>query len=134
MEIKIPSISSQQRFVLEAASKEAIKQLQENLNATEKQGVAIGNNTKHLLTEEQGWEAPSAEVVRAYFENFKEHFPEYDSDKKLAKLFGLKTDRRIREFKSGEYKVPYGVWRKFLVLTGRAPQEVIPVLAIFNDK
>ncbi|KPY67013.1 Uncharacterized protein ALO94_05204, partial [Pseudomonas syringae pv. spinaceae] len=26
-------------------------------------------------------------------------------------------------------KVPYGVWRHFLVLTGRAPQDIIPVLA-----
>ncbi|KPC24159.1 Uncharacterized protein AC496_1170 [Pseudomonas savastanoi pv. glycinea] len=42
---------------------------------------------------------------------------------------GLSSDRRVRDYKQGVRKVPYGVWRHFLVLTGRAPQDIIPVLA-----
>lgn len=35
----------------------------------------------------------------------------------------------IGAFKDGSKALPYGVWRRFLVLTGRVPQEIIPVLA-----
>jgi hypothetical protein len=133
MKINLPPIAEQQRFILEAATQESIKQLQINLKADIKPGVKI-EDTKHLLREDQGWEAPNPETVRMYFDNLKESFPSYDSDKKIAHLLGLKNDRRIREFKSGEYKVPYGIWRKFLVITGRVPQDILPLLAIFQDE
>jgi len=38
------------------------------------------------------------------------------------------SDRRVREFKNGARKVPYGIWRKFLVITGHVPQDVLTVL------
>ncbi|MEA5720371.1 hypothetical protein ONQ97_25970, partial [Salmonella enterica subsp. enterica serovar Virginia] len=40
---------------------------------------------------------------------------------KLGILLGLtgNTDRRIRSFRNGERPVPYGVWRRFLIITGR---------------
>jgi hypothetical protein len=66
--------------------------------------------------------------VGAYFRHFQAHFPEHGTDAKLAALLGLSSDRRIREFKNGSRKVPYGIWRSFLVLTGRAPQDILPVL------
>ncbi|MEA7931569.1 hypothetical protein ONJ16_24865, partial [Salmonella enterica subsp. enterica serovar Montevideo] len=75
------------------------------------------------------------EVVNAWFEHFKTSFPEYKSDKKLGILLGLtgNTDRRIRSFRNGERPVPYGVWRRFLIITGRVSQEIIPVIAHIDD-
>lgn len=135
MNISLPSIQEQQRIVLEQATKEAIAQLKQNLKAPvlhPKQEIDEGMYSRnHLLREGEGWEPPAPEVVRAYFKYFQEHFPEYDTDKKLAKLLGVSSDRRIREMKEGK-KPAYGVWRKFLVLTGRAPQEIIPVLAFMG--
>ena len=62
---------------------------------------------------------------------FQDVFPEYGTDARLAALLGLSSDRRVREYKSGAKAVPYGVWRHFLVITGRVPQDVVPVLGIF---
>ena len=41
MEIKIPSIPEQQRFIFEQATREAIRQLEQNLNAPTVQDLAI---------------------------------------------------------------------------------------------
>jgi hypothetical protein len=136
MEIKIPDIKAQQTYIFEEATKEAIAALEANLKApriepqTEIDESQYSN--KHLLREKQGWEPPSADIVAAYFRHFQKHFPEFDTDQKLADLLGISSNRRIREFKSGEAKVPYGVWRRFLVLTGRAPQEIISVMAFMG--
>jgi len=133
MKIDLPSIEQQQAFVFEQATREAIAQLQANLQAphiapqTELDESAYSR--AHLLREREGWEAPHQDIVGAYFRYFQQHFPEYNTDKKLAALLGLSGDRRVREFKEGARKVPYGVWRAFLVMTGRAPQDVLPVLA-----
>ncbi len=133
MNIELPNIAEQQKFIHEQSTKEAIKQLKSNLNAptlpgqTEIDESLYSND--HLLREHEGWKAPEPDVVGAYFRHFQLHFDEYSTDKKLAHLLGLSSDRRIREFKQGIRKTPFGVWRKFLILTGRAPQDVIPVLA-----
>ena len=74
------------------------------------------------------WEAPDPDIVASYFRHFQSIFNDYDTDKKLSALLGLSGDRRIREFKQGSRKVPYNVWRHFLVITGRAPQDVIEVM------
>ncbi|MBW5416299.1 hypothetical protein [Pseudomonas sp. MAG002Y] len=136
MEIKIPDIQAQQKFIFEEATKEAIAALEANLKAPriEPQSEIDESqySNKHLLREKQGWEPPSPDIVAAYFRHFQKHFPEFDTDQKLADLLGISSNRRIREFKSGEAKVPYGVWRRFLVLTGRAPQEIIPVMAFMG--
>lgn len=79
------------------------------------------------------WEAPSPDVIGAYFRHFQEAFPEYGTDGKLAALLGISSDRRIREYKQGRQKMPYGIWRRFLVLTGRVPQDIIPVLAFMES-
>lgn len=136
MNIELPGISEQQRFVFEQSSKAAILQIKENLKARVLPPQAEIDESlydnKHLLTEAQGWAPPHADVVGAYFRHFQQNFPEYKTDVKLTKFLGLSSDRRVRAFKDGSKTVPYGVWRKFLVVTGRAPQEVIPVLAFMG--
>lgn len=133
MHLEIPSIRAQQKLIFEQSTKEAIKQLKDNLNAPEiapqSELDETQYSTAHLLTQAQGFEAPHADIVGAYFRHFQAHFEQYNTDKKLAALLGLSSDRRVREFKQGTRKVPYDVWRKFLVITGRVPQDVIPVLA-----
>ncbi len=135
MKITIPSIRDQQKYIFKEATKQSIVELKENLKAPVFNiPVDIDESnypTTHLLREREGWQAPDPEIVRAYFSQFQSAFDEYNTDKKLADLLGLSSNRRIREFKSGEYKVPYGIWRRFLVLTGRAPQEIIRVLGFF---
>lgn len=122
--------------------RKAIVELEKGLNAARMSGPASFNyrdySIKHLLTEAEGWEAPAHEVVNAWFEHFKSNFPEYSSDLKLGKLLGLKgnsgnSDRRMRAFRLGERPVPYGIWRRFLVMTGRVSQEIIPVMVIITD-
>lgn len=131
--IDLPSIADQQAAVFQQSTQAAIEQLQRNLQAPRLPAqTEIDENQyprTHLLREHEGWEAPHPDIVGAYFRHFQMHFPEHGSDGKLANLLGLSSDRRVREFKQGERKVPYGVWRHFLVITGRAPQDVLPVLA-----
>jgi hypothetical protein len=133
IEIPLPSIAEQQAVVFQAATEAAIKQLRDNLNAPRLPGqTELDENLhsrNHLLREYEGWEPPSPDLIGAYFRHFQEHFPAYGTDAKLAPLLGVSSDRRVRDYKQGSRKMPYGVWRKFLVLTGRVPQDIIPVLA-----
>lgn len=133
IKIDLPDIKTQQRFIFEEATKEAIATLKANLKAPVLPAQEEIDESQyprtHLLRQDEGWEPPHKDVAAAYFKHFQSHFKEYNSDKKLAALLGISSDRRIREFKSGARDVPYGVWRKFLIMTGRAPQEVLPVMA-----
>lgn len=137
MKIEMPGIAEQQAYVMKEATREAIARLQANLDAPRLPPQTLVDETQysraHLMREEDGWEAPDADLVKAYFDHFQEHFPAYSTDKRLADLLGLKSgDRRVRAFKEGSRKVPYGVWRRFLVITGRVPQEVLPVMAFMG--
>lgn len=127
---------AQKHSIFVESTRTAIKQLAANIGAPDYPAQTEVDEKQypqtHLLREREGWKAPEPEIVRAYFEQFKKTFPEYDSDKKLATLLGLTSDRRIREFKEGGRKVPYGVWRTFLIMTGRAPQDVIKVFGYFD--
>ncbi|NQY37126.1 MAG: hypothetical protein HRT37_19605 [Alteromonadaceae bacterium] len=131
MRIRLPDIEEQQKIIFEQSTKEAINQLNDNLNAPVLSGpteiIGCEHSNKHLLRKHEGWEAPHPDLVGAYFRNFQDHFAEYNSDKKIANLLGLSSDRRIREFKQGIRKVPFDIWRKFLIITGRAPQDIIQV-------
>lgn len=133
MKITFPSISEQQKYIFEAATQEAIKILKTNLDAPRLPAQTEIDESQyshaHLLRENEGWEPPHPDIIAAYFRNFQEHFPEYGTDKKLAALLNLSSDRRVREYKSGARVIPFGIWRNFLIMTGRAPQEVLPVLA-----
>lgn len=130
IEIPLPPIEEQQAIIFKEATEAGIKQLQANLAAPVLPGLIDGPlDRSHLLRLEEGWEPPSKDLLDAYFKHFQKAFPEYGTDAKLAKLLGLSSDRRVREYKQGRSKVPYGIWRRFLVLTGRVPQDIIPVLA-----
>ena len=132
MKINLPGVKDQQKIIFQESTKEAIAILKNNLNAPvyppqdEIDEDAYSNT--HLLREREGWKAPPPDIVGAYFRQFQKHFPDYNTDKKLADLLGVTSDRRVREFKHGDRSVPYGIWRKFLVITGRAPQDVLQVL------
>lgn len=136
MKIDLPSINEQKKIVLEEGNKAAIRQLNKNLKApifpkqTEIDESQYSNT--HLLREREGWEPPHPDIIGAYFRHFQSHFSAYDSDKRLAELLGISSDRRIREFKQGKTKIPYGVWRRFLIITGQVPQDIVPVLAVFE--
>lgn len=136
MKIQLPSIKQQQQIIFEESTKAAIEQLKKNLKAPVIPGqTEIDENDyprTHLLRKDEGWEAPHPDVIGAYFRHFQSNFPEYGTDGKLAALLGLTGDRRVREYKSGFVKIPYGVWRHFLVITGRAPQEIIEVKAFMG--
>jgi len=132
MKIDLPGISDQQQIIFDEATKAAIKTLKQNLKAEHYPPQETINEDDyprtHLLREHEGWEPPHKDVVDAYFKHLQQHFPEYGSDAKLAPLLGLSSDRRIREYKSGARKIPYGVWRKLLIITGRVPQDVLTIL------
>lgn len=136
MFIELPGIATQQAMVFEEGTKAAIAQLQANLKAPRLPPQMKVDETQyprtHLLRKNEGWVPPDPEIVRAYFEHFQEHFEEFDTDKKLAQLLELSGNRRIRAFKNGEFTVPYEVWRSFLVMTGRVPQDAIKVLAFMG--
>lgn len=133
MQIDLPDIKTQQAKIYEAATLYAIEELKKNLQAPVLAGQTYVDEDlyprTHLLRELEGFEPPNPEIVKAYFKHFMEHFKDYNTEVKLAKLLGLSSNRRIRAFKEGSKAVPYGVWRRFLVLTGRVPQDIIPVLA-----
>lgn len=137
--IELPDTNEQHLILLRDGVERGCKALLNNLNAPRYGSVpdfnAVIYGEKHLLRENEGWQAPAPELIRAWFGQFQTVFTEYDSEDKLAALFGLhgkQGGRRIRAFKSGETPIPYGIWRHFLVLTGRASQEIIPVLGIFD--
>lgn len=136
MEIQLPNMEIQKSVVYEMATREAIAQLQTNLLAPklppQSEIAEWSYPSDHLLRENEGWSPPHADIVGSYFRHFQHHFPEYGTDKKLALLLGLSSDRRIRDFKAGSTNVPYGIWRKFLVITGRVPQDIIKVIAFMG--
>ncbi|ENE6639010.1 hypothetical protein ABNR98_004419 [Salmonella enterica] len=140
IKIDLPSINEQRRIVFVDRVEKACQQLRDNLNAPYKLAHCSVNpadyGTSHLATENEGWQAPAPELVEAWFLQFMDLFPEYGTDKKLAALLGLtgnSCDRRIRAFRKGERAVPYEIWRRFLILTGRVNQDIIPVLAFVED-
>ncbi|HEO9044209.1 TPA: hypothetical protein QIF36_002376 [Enterobacter kobei] len=138
--IPLPDIETQKKIAYGEGIKAGIQQLEKNISAPSfslSSGIDVsGYSTAHLLTEEAGWEPPPAALVDAWFTQFKQAIPEYNSDKKLGYLLGMtgaNTDRRIRTFRNGERPIPYGIWRRFLVITGRVNQEVYEVVGFFSD-
>lgn len=136
MQFNIPTLAEQQRVIVEKGTQQAIKQLNENLAAPvlepQKEVDESGYSRDHLLDKGR-YESPHPDIIGAYFRHFQAHFPEYDTDKKLAVLLGVSSDRRIREFKQGTKKVPFEIWERFLVMTGRKPQDIIKVFAFMGE-
>lgn len=83
----------------------------------------------HKLALDDGWEAPPAGLVKLYLTHFKDN-TEYDSDHKISQLLGINNSRRLREWASGEKNVPYDIWRKFLVMTGRDVCDIVRTIYI----
>lgn len=138
MKIKIPNMAAQQRFVFEAATKAGIEQLEKNLKAPVIEDLELDESdydNSHLLTEDR-WKPPHPDIVHAYIDQLKRN-SEYQSDKDIVNWLGLKgnnAERRLRGYRNGDDKPPYGIWRKILVATGRVPQEIEPVIAFMRGK
>ena len=139
IEIDLPGLAEQRKILFAAEVENSCEQLKKNIDAPvlfvplEVSLADYGNS--HMKEESEGWEVPPAELVNALFEQFKNSFADFGSDAKLGKLLGLSgnADRRIRSFRNGERPVPYGIWRRFLVMTGRVNQEIIPVICFFEE-
>lgn len=139
--INLPSLDQQHFLVLKSDTEQAISILKENLNAkrfSKTDGVNYSSIDPRIFnTIEQGWVPPTSDIIEAWFTQVKTLFNEYGSDGKLAVLLGLQgrgADRRIRAYRNGDEIIPYGVWRTFLELTGRAVVDVKPVLGIFDSE
>ena len=136
MEIKIPGMEEQKRFVFEQATTAAIEQLQQNLQAPVIKDLELDESqysNEHLLSEDR-WQPPHPDIVYAYVEQFKKH-SSYTSDKAIAEWMGLKGlngKRRLQAYKTGKESPPFGIWRRLLVATGRVPQEIMLVLGFFQ--
>lgn len=91
--------------------------------------------TEHLHEISEGWKPPAQEVVCAWFTHFRSCVPAYATDDSLGVLLGLGhgAGERVREYSLGFAYVPYHVWRRFLIATGRAGQEIVPVLVNIDD-
>lgn len=139
IEIDMPDMGQQRQMVLDIETNEAIEKLRKNLQAAHYprcEDVDYSTiDSRVFNTLEEGWIAPNAELVDAWFNQFKSTFKEYKSDEKLGYLLGLRgqsADRRIRAYRKGGETIPYGIWRNFLVITGRVVQEIPTVLGIFD--
>lgn len=138
MKINVPGMAAQQRFIFEAATKAGIEQLEKNLQAPVIDDLELDErqySNSHLLSEDR-WEPPHPDLVHAYIDQLKRH-SEHTSDAAIVQWLGLKgnnAERRLRSYKTGENKPPYGIWRKILVATGRVPQEIEPVIAFMRGK
>lgn len=141
IKITLPSLNIQRMEIFKNGIEESINALRSNATAAPyPRAKAVDYSTldeRYFLTVEQGWIAPPHKLVNAWFEQFKSTIPEYGSDSSLAALLGIHSNgasRRIREYRNGEKPIPYGIWRKFLVITGRVPQEIYPVLGVFDTE
>lgn len=139
--IELPPLDEQRLLVLKADTERAITILKANLNAKSFPKVENIDYTtidpRVYNTLEQGWTAPPAYLIDAWFNQFKTLFKDYGSDAKLGVLLGLQgrsADRRIRAYRNGAEIIPYGVWRTFLELTGRVVVDVKPVLGLFDSE
>lgn len=135
MKMVIPSIRKQERMVVIYGIEKAVNILNSNVDAPVIEPQTEIDESKysssHML-DRWRYEAPHPDIVGAYFRHFQNVFTLYNSDKKMATLLGVSSDRRIREYKQGKYKVPYEVWDRFLVMTGRKPQSIIKVFGFMG--
>ncbi|EBP7231750.1 hypothetical protein ACV75_16870 [Salmonella enterica] len=137
--ITLPSMDAQRLMILEIETEKAITTLKSNLleqKFPKADGVDYAELDERIfLTQDQGWVAPSSDLVDAWFNQVKKLFSEYSSDRKLGNLLGLQgesADRRIRAYRKGSEVIPYGIWRNFLEITGRVTPEIKPVLGVFD--
>ena len=132
--IALPSLDEQRDIVFKLATEEAIKTLDDNLQApvvaSDIEFDESVYSDKHFLLKEDGWEAPEKEIVCYYLDQLKSYDSQF-TGKYIAQILGV-GDRRLREYKQGKHKFPYDTWRKLLVITGRVPQHIEKVLVRFK--
>ncbi|ORM61187.1 hypothetical protein HA45_21110 [Pantoea rodasii] len=92
-------------------------------------------DTAHLREMTEEWKPPAREVVCAWFGHFQACVPEYATDDRLAVLLGMggEASHLLHEYRLGFAFVPYHVWHRFLILSGRAGQDIVPVLLNVDD-
>ncbi|KFX10725.1 hypothetical protein JV34_22645 [Pectobacterium atrosepticum] len=137
--IPLPSMDTQRLMILEMDTEKAITILKSNLlgkRFSKADGIDYSALDERIFfTQDQGWVAPPPELIDAWFNQVKNLFTEYSSDRKLGNLLGLQgdsADRRIRAYRKGSEVIPYGIWRNFLELTGRVAVDVRPVIGLFD--
>lgn len=134
-EIQLPSIEDQAKTVALLRANEVLTFIK---SKTEQKAIELPLSVKesdypnsHLLPEDRGYEPPHHELVAAYFEQLKAFDKKY-TNSGVATLLGLADGRSIRRYTSGEKKVPYDVWRRFLIATGRAPIDIPNIIGFFK--
>ncbi|EFF9667475.1 MULTISPECIES: hypothetical protein [Enterobacterales] len=136
LKIDLPPLADQRRVVYESQIKNACEALRANLDApvySVPAGTDAGAyNCAHLKTESEGWMPPEPEIVDAWFRQFQNAIPDYNTDEKLGALLGITRTHSVRDWRKGTKPVPYGIWRRFLIMTGRVVQEITPVLGFFE--
>lgn len=136
IKIDLPPLAEQRRVVYERQIKSACEALTANLAApvfSVSAGTdAVAYSNAHLKTEAEGWQPPDPVIVDSWFRQLQDALPDYSSDEKLAALLGISRTHSIREWRKGAKPVPYGIWRRFLIMTGRVVQEITPVLGFFE--
>lgn len=135
IKIELPAVSEQRIEVYKYQIEQACEALRANLDAPVINVKSEHNedqyNRDHLKKAEEGWSPPAPEIVEAWIRQFQNTFPMYGTDKQLASLLGITRYHSLREWRLGEKTVPYGIWRQFLVITGRVVQDITPVMGFF---
>ncbi len=131
----MPGLEDQAKFVAKQRAQEIVQYIDDRINENSIDialSVDENNYSKtHLLEKDKGFEPPHHELVTAYFEQLKAYDKQY-TNQGLATFLGLADGRSVRRYTSGEKKIPYDVWRKFLVATGRAPIDRPVMIGFFK--
>lgn len=135
----LPGLNDQAKFVALARAKEIYQAIETLCNQPSIETPLLLNGepvnerdypTTHLL-DKDNYEPPHPDLVKAYFDQLKAYDSQY-TESGIAKLLGLSSGRAIRGFKSGDRPVPFAVWRRFLVATGRAAMDMPALVGFFK--
>jgi hypothetical protein len=127
MEIDCPPMSEQLAFTYIHCTKEGISQLEQSLSAAViPNDIGIKEEAKWFL-DRRRWSCPPAKAITAYFDHFIRHYPQYEGPNCLSSRLRVDDDM-ISAYRQGSEKIPYDIWRNFLVITGRMHQEILDVV------
>lgn len=135
----LPGLNDQAKFVALARAKEIYQAIETLCNQPSIETPLLLNGepvnerdypTTHLL-DKDNYKPPHPDLVKAYFDQLKAYDSQY-TESGIAKLLGLSNGRAIRGFKSGDRPVPFAVWRRFLVATGRTAMDMPALVGFFK--
>lgn len=106
LNIEVPSISMQTRFVMQKRALDRIHAIVKTLETVDAKPIPPSWNEF-----DKGYEPPSPDEIR---ETFKPY-----TRSQIAKMLGISDSRSVRRWVGGDIQIPYAAWRLFLVLTGR---------------